>query len=241
MSRTNQNETGFTLVEVLIIAPILILTIGTLMNFLFNQYGQLTQQGALINLQTEVQNITFSMQDDIYFAAGFNTTMNDNLEDSHEPSGGWQHNTTPETLIISTPALTANYRAENRQPVFINSIGCDPSTVEENAILLNNVIYFVQGTTLYKRIISAPSSMSTCGTSFVKQSCPAGSTSSTCPPDRILTTSLNTINFTYYDNTNNEVSDPTLASKVKIDIELKERAYAEDIFASSSITLKRLN
>ena len=236
-----KTEKGFTLVEVLIIAPVLMLTIIILMNFLFNQFGQLTQQGALINLQTEAQSISFSMQDDIFFAAAFNTNMNSNLQDPYQPSGGWQHSTTPQTLIVSTPALTANRRSADRQTVYIDTAGCDPSVIEENAVLLNNVIYFTSGTTLYKRIVSAPDTMATCGTSYVKQSCPAANSNSSCPPDRVVTNNLNSIAYTYYDANNNEVSNPLIATKVKIDLELKDRAFAEDIFATSSITLKRLN
>lgn len=234
-------QAGFTLVEVLIMSPIMMITIIITMTFLFNQYGQLTQQGAQVNLNVEAQNIVFSMQDDIFFASSFNQTMNDNLEDSYQPGGGWQYNATPANLIIATPALTASHRAENREPVYIDTEGCDPSVIEQNAVLLNNIIYFSNGSNLYKRIISAPSDMATCGTSYLKQSCPAASANPSCPADRLLTDKLNSITYTYYDTNNAVVTNPEQAEKVKIDLQLKDRAFAEDIFSDTSITLKRLN
>lgn len=239
LSRHGQSN-GFTLIEVLIISPVVMLTIVITMSYLFNLYGQLTQQGSLINLNVEAQNITFSMQDDIFYANSFNTGLNDGLIDSHQPSGGWAHNTTPATLIISTPAQTENRRDENREPVFIDTMGCTTNLLE-NAPLYNNVIYFASGTNLYKRTITAPATMATCGTSFFKQTCPPGQTTATCTEDRLMTDKLNGFTVTYYDSSNAVTTTPEVATKVKVDLQLKDKAYAEEIFSNSSITLKRLN
>jgi type II secretory pathway pseudopilin PulG len=234
-------QAGFTLIEVLIISPVVMLTIIIIMSFLFNQYGQLTQQGSQINLNIEAQNITFSMQDDIFYANAFNSGLNSGLLDTYQPSGGWKYNSDPKTLIISTPALTESYRSDTRKLVYINTEGCDASVIQENAPLYNNVIYFVSGTNMYKRIVSAPATMATCGTSFLPQSCPSDHTSASCPADRLLTDKLNSFTITYYDNANNVTTTPEQATKIKIDLQLKDKAYAEDIFTTNSITLKRLN
>ncbi len=235
----NRQE-GFTLIEVLIISPVVMLTIILVMSFLFNLFGQLTQQGSQIDLNVEAQNIAFSMQDDIFYANAFGSGLNSGLVDSYQPSGGWKHNTTPVTLIISTPALTENRRSDTRQPVYINTEGCT-TNLDQNAPLYNNVIYFASGTNLYKRIVTAPSTMATCGTSFFPQSCPTGHTTPTCQEDRLVTTKLNNFVLTYYDNTNAVTTTPELATKVKVELTLKDKAYAEDITATSSLTLKRLN
>lgn len=235
-------QSGFTLIEVLILSPILMVTVVLLMSYLFNQYGQLTQQGALINLQSEAQNIVFSMQDDLFFARSFESDKNTNLVDAWQPSGGWKSNTTPPTLIISDVALTTNRRSATRAPVYINTYGCSPqSTLEQNDELYQNTIYFVNGTNLYKRILTAPSTMSICGTPFQKQTCPAGQSSATCPLDKQLTDKLNSFSITYYDTGNNVTTTPENAEKVKVSIQLKDKAFAEDIYANSSITLRKLN
>ncbi len=235
-----KRQDGFTLIEVLIISPVIMLTIVITMSYLFNLYGQLTQQGSLINLNVEAQNITFGMQDDIFYANSFNSGLNSGLVDAYQPSGGWKNNTTPGTLIISTPALTDNRRSENREPVFIDTEGCTTNLLD-NAPLYNNVIYFASGTNLYKRIVSAPSTTATCGSSFFKQTCPHGQTTSTCGEDRLMTDKLNNFTLTYYDSSNNVTTTPEIATKVKVELQLKDKAYAEDIFSTSSITLKRLN
>lgn len=233
---------GFTLIEILIMSPIIMVTIVLLTSYMFTQYGQLTEQGALINLQTEAQNIVFSMQDDLLFAHSFESNMNANLADTYKPTAGWKNNTTPPTLIISDVALTTNRRNAVRKPVYINTYGCSPqATLELNDELLENTVYFVSGTNLYKRIITAPSTLSVCGTPYQRQTCPAANATTVCPPDRQLTDKLSTFAVTYYDTDNVVTTSPEAAEKVKIDITLKDRAFADDIYASSTVTLRKLN
>lgn len=235
------HEQGFTLIEILIMSPIVMLTIVIIISFLFNQYGQLVQQGSQLNLNVEAQNITFSMQDDLFFANAYSSGINTYLTDSNQPTGGWKAATTPQTLIVSVPAETANRRSPSRQAVYINTEGCDATVLTENSPLYNNVIYFVSGTNLYKRYLTAPSTLSTCGTSYQKQTCPSNKVTSSCPADRLLTDKLQSFTVTYYDTGNAVTTNPDIAEKVKIDIQLKDRAYAEDLTSSSTITLRKIN
>lgn len=235
------SQRGFTLIEILIMSPIVMLTIVIIMSFLFNQYGQLVQQGSQLNLNVEAQNITFSMQDDLFFANAYSSAINTNLTDSNQPSGGWKAASTPQTLIVSVPAETANHRSASRQPVYINTVGCDPTVLTDNSPLYNNVIYFVSGTNLYKRYLTAPSTLSTCGTSYQKQTCPSNLVTASCPADRLLSDKLQSFTVTYYDTSNIVTTNPDIAEKVKIDIQLKDKAFAEDITSSSTITLRKIN
>lgn len=241
MSRKSLAQDGFTLVELLVVAPVMIVTIVIMMSFLFNQFGQLTQEGAELRLVTDAQLITLTMQDDVFFASAFASEKNSNLEDAFAPSGGWQYDTDPDTFIISAPALTHSNRDPDREPVYINTEGCDPEVIGENSPLQNNVIYFADSTNLYKRTLTAPNSLATCGVSYEKQTCPEAQASSDCPKDVLLTDKLNAFEITYFDQDNNEVTVPEMAQRVKVDIELKDRAYAEDVYGRASISLKKLN
>ncbi len=234
-------QKGFTLIELLVVAPVMILTIIIMMSFLFNQYGQLTQEGARLKLVTNAQLITLNMEDDIYLASAFLSQMNNNLLDSYAPSGGWKYNTSPQTFIISAVALTTNSRDPERKPVYINTVGCDPSELENNSELQNNTIYFVQGTSLYKRILTAPPSLQTCGTSYEKQTCPTANVTETCPTDKLMTDKLNSFSVTYYDSSDAVTTVPEQAQKVKISVQLKDKAFAEDVYGDANITVKKLN
>jgi hypothetical protein len=46
---------------------------------------------------------------------------------------------------------------------------------------------------------------------------------------------------TYYDVNNAVTTTPELAEKIKVDLTLQDKADAEDITASSSLVLKKLN
>lgn len=232
---------GFTLVEVLVVAPVMILTIVIMMSFLFNQYGLLTQEGTRLRLVTDAQLITLNLQDDVFFASVFGSTKNSNLVDSYEPSGGWLYSTTPQTLILSGAALTKSNRDPTREPVYIDTLGCEPENKEQNDVLQNNIIVFAQGTELYKRTLTAPSSLSLCGSSFDKQTCPAEHVTASCSKDVLLTDKLDSFTVTYYDEGNVVVTTPEQAQRIKVSVRLKDRAYAEDVFGDANITLKKLN
>lgn len=242
LRKLHRSQAGFTLIELLVICPILMVVIAYTMNYLFAQYGQLIAQQGIVNLQVEAQEVTFAMQDDVFFSNAFGNTTNSNLVDSYQPSGGWKATTTPQTLIISSPALTASHRDPNRKFVYINTYGCSPeSTLEQNDILYNNAVYFVSGTNLYKRLLTAPSSLPTCGSSYLSQTCPASHVSSSCPQDNLMTDKLSSFTVTYYDNTNTVVTNPEQATKIKVSIQLHDVVYAQDIYASSSLTMRRVN
>lgn len=235
------NSKGFTLVEILVIAPIMIVSIVVALSFLFNQYGQLSKEGGQLSLNSEAQLITFTMQDDVFFASGFASELYPSLSDPNEPSSGWTHDTDPDTLIIAVPALTSNNRDPDREPVYINTEGCDESVIEENAPLIQNVIYFANGTNLYKRTVSAPDGTETCGTAYESPTCPSAQVTADCPEDVLVSDNLSEFTVTYYDFDNTEVTNPEQAQRITVDIELAGKAFGEDIFANTSITLRKLN
>ncbi|HEX3568159.1 MAG TPA: prepilin-type N-terminal cleavage/methylation domain-containing protein [Candidatus Saccharimonadales bacterium] len=242
LRKLHRSERGFTLIELLVICPILMVVIAYTMNYLFAQYGQLIAQQGIVNLQVEAQEITFAMQDDVFFSNAFGNTTNSNLVDTYQPSGGWKADTTPQTLVVSSPALTASHRDPNRTFVYINTYGCSPeSTLEKNDILYNNEVYFVSGTNLYKRTLTAPSSLPTCGSNYLSQTCPADHATSSCPQDNLMTDKISSFTVTYYDNTNTVVTNPEQATKVKVSIQLHDVVYAQDIYASSTLTMRRVN
>lgn len=233
---------GFTIVELLVICPILMAVIAFLMNYLFNQYGQLVQQNAQVNLQVTSQAIVFSMQDDIFFANAYVSDLNTGLVDNYAPSGGWTTSSNPTRFIISTPALTASHRKPTRQAVFINTLGCTPDSVkEQNDALYNNIIYFVSGSKLYKRVVSAPSSTSLCGTSYQIQTCPAANVTATCPADILLTNQLSSFVVSYLKSGGTSTTTPEQATEVKVSLTLTDQAYAQTVTAGTSVTLRKIN
>jgi len=235
-------ERGFTLVELLVIGPVMLLAAITTMTFLINQYGQVVKQDGQLRLRMESQNLLFGFQDDLWFANQFSSTINSNLSDPYEPTGGWSSATTPPTLIVSLTALTTNQRDPNRQPVYINESTCTPPDGNgANSILYNNTIYFLEGTNLYKRTLTAPAGLVTCGTSYEKQTCPQANSSPTCRADPVLSDHVTSFSVIYYDVDNVVTTIPENAESVEVNLTLTDKAFGETVTANSNLRLRKLN
>jgi len=235
-------QLGFTLVELLVIGPVMLLATITAMTFLFNQYGQIVKQDGQLRLRMEAQNLLFGFQDDLWFANQFSSTINSNLSDPYEPGGGWSNATTPPTLIVSLTALTTNQRDPNRQPVYINESTCTPPDGNgANSILYNNTVYFISGTNLYKRTLTAPVGLATCGIPFERQTCPEANSSPTCRADPMLSDHVTSFSVTYYGSDNTVTTTPENAESVQVDLTLTDKAFGENVTANTSLRLRKLN
>lgn len=233
------NNQGFTLVELLIICPILMVVIAILMNFIFNQYGQLLVQNTAINLEVQSSGLLSNIKKDIEPANAFIKSTDAQLIDGFAPSGGWQATNSGSLLIVSVPASTAKPGVADSQPVYINKNGCAP----ENQKLLNdildyNIVYFVNNSKLYKRIVTNTAT-GLCGSNYLKQTCPEDQSSIDCPKDLLLTDQLDSFVVKYYDSNGQETNNPEVATMVNINLKLKDKAYAENISAGSSLLVRK--
>lgn len=234
------NSDGFTLMELVIIGPILMATIAILMNFMFNQYGQLLVQNTAVNMQVQAGNILASIKPEAANAASFVSQINSGQSDDFAPNGGWVANNKSNVLILSTSALTSPYGTANSQKVYINTAGCEPEANRlSNDPLLVNIVYFSEGSNLYRRVLSNKGNASTCGNNYFKQTCPSANSSSDCPEDKLLTNQLDEFKVSYIDQNGNETSRPEEGSLIKISLKLKDKAYAETVVAGSNITIRR--
>ena len=75
------NSKGFTLMELVIIGPILMAVIAIMMNFMFNQYGQLLAQNTAVNLQVQSGNILASIKPEASNASSYVSSINSGQND----------------------------------------------------------------------------------------------------------------------------------------------------------------
>jgi type II secretory pathway pseudopilin PulG len=129
------NNQGFTLVELLIICPILMVVIAILMNFIFNQYGQLLVQNTAIDLQVQSSQIISAIKDDVEKSPALVSQLDTELIDNNAPDGGWKADNNS-VLMMSIPAYTNKSDVSGVQKVLINSRGCSPSKSETKMISL---------------------------------------------------------------------------------------------------------
>ncbi len=247
MKLRKRNEGGFTLVEILIILPIVSITILVLVDFMVRTYFQLYKENAQVNLRLEAETMLLDLEDELLFATDYGNDMSSDLSDPHQPSGGWTYNTNPDTFIVHETTLTAPRRDPNRDFVYKNTYGCTGSNSAYNPIALNNLMYFTSDNpendyyTLYRRTITP--GYSTCGTNYKRKTCPEVSvgTNGCTAADSKLTTKLKDIDLEYFDENNAIVSQPIQAERVKVTVTLAEKQYAEEIQIKASISMKKVN
>lgn len=207
------NDSGFTLVELLIALVVTGIVIGILMNFMMGSLVQSTLASAKANLLSEAQTTLNLVNNDIQLSSSADT--NNRWQDPNAPDPtnelSWQSNSS--TLILATAA----------QDKSGNIIFSDPlKYITEK----NNNIYFVQNGTLYKRILAAPDANNSAVTT-----CPAAESSSSCPPDKVLIHNVSSFSVQYIDAANQSVT-PANARSIQITIGLADTKYGHNITAS---------
>lgn len=209
MKRLMSNrQAGFTIIEVAVVAPIMILTLAVFLNFLITLYVTTLQQNGLTEMISDNDKALSVIRNDLYLTDGFRTTNDANLTDPNAPSGGWSFSTSSpstnyRTFIAGVLGTTKVQQDPTRDIVYLNQYGCNVPSL--NPPMVNNYIYYTKqtgvdsdGTTpvygLYRRILVDTSS--TCGTAIQKQTCPTAVGS--CPADTLLVTGVMWFIVTYY-------------------------------------------
>jgi len=240
-----KGQRGFTIVEVLVVAPIFILVLMTMLGYLIDRYGDIVVKAKEANLVSEGQAMLITMEDELLFADDYLDTLSSNLNDPFAPSGGWNANTTPSTLIIAETALDSDRRDPNRDFIYTLSSGC-------TQIAIDNLIYFTQDNsydsykTLYKRTIVP--TYPTCGTNYKTMSCPAADvgTNGCVKADGIISNKVVDFKVDYYDESGNLIDlnnggSPLDGERVKVTLTLGDVGYGQPIQRTFSLNMKKLN
>lgn len=102
---------------------------------------------------------------------------------------------------------------------------------------INELVYYKQDTTLYKRILAHPDAVG----NTLQTSCPASLASTTCRADRQLLENVDSMVFTLYDQDNALTPDPLLARSVQIDLGLERDTFGEPLTFDNSIRITLRN
>lgn len=163
---------GFTLVEMLVIAPIIILFIGAFIALIVSLTGESIQLQASNSAAYNTQDALDDMEASTLQTVGFLTTTgsvqspqgkNDNTTAFTNDGGG----TNPDSLIISSAATTKGPYDSTRSVIYTGAGECNA----ENPIYTYTTVYFVDTTdnALYKRTILPQ--VAACDAPWQKGSC----------------------------------------------------------------------
>lgn len=263
---THQHSAGFTIVELAIIVPILIVSVLVLFESMF----YLVRVAAINRTQTaliyENQNALNIIEADAVLTTTFLPTTDTNVTDVYKPTsnaGQWSYlgdtqDSATRVLILRAFNTTTNPLSADRVPSFLSALGCDTDDIYSNDILQYNIIYFVKDGNLYRRR-ALDTSQATCETPYQKQSCPSLETlglptrdTSCAADDELIATDVTAFSVQYYQTKNsstpmdvyNVLADPdtvSVAAAVDVSLTLARDAYHQNTVYTSSIRIARLN
>jgi prepilin-type N-terminal cleavage/methylation domain-containing protein len=211
-SRTGgSNQNGFTLIELMVVVLVMGILSVALANFIFGWMNTAGLQQVRSNLQYDAEYALDTVNNDIMLSGSVDST--NRWPDPNGPGGNYGWTSNSQTLILAKVATDSS-----GNPIFLDST--DYITQKDDEI------YYLSGTTLYRRTLSSGTS----GDSAVT-TCPPSLSTSSCPPDMTVATNVSAWSVAYYGANNNVVS-PDLARSVQLSITLSGSYGAEPLSAS---------
>ncbi len=204
---------GFTIVELLIAITVSVVLMLAVMGFMTNEIDQSTVASAQAALLSQAGVGLNRINTDVRLSS--NADANNRWPDNYPPTSGnaysWASSST--TLILATAATD----------IHGNILWQDAS---EYIPYKNNLIYFVQNGTLYKRTLAAQVTGNVTLTS-----CPAAHASGTCPADEIILNNVSSFTVNYLDGNGNSVI-PTNARSIDLQVSLASTSFGRPIKAT---------
>lgn len=260
------NHKGFTLVEVLIVTPMVLLIIASFVVVIVNLTGDALSSREQLVQARDSQDALDRIEQDIRLSTRF---LAQNRVTLSSPQG-YDDNTTPFTnvgsngnaLILQSFTTDANPIDSSRSLVFLTNSPnpCGSTLVTSNAPYYVNIVYFVKNSTLYRRVLTTNNPIpAPCTTPWQQSTCSVGLTNgTTCKSeDTILATGVSTINIDYYTGANSTtpMADASSTSKtvaerdvvlattasVRVSLTLTKTAAGKTITYTGATRVARLN
>lgn len=202
------NEDGVTIIELLITVTIISIMSFVIMNFMVSwlqQYAITETRSALL---TDAQEAIDQIVDAIRLSSS--ADENNRWPDSNAPNGSNQYSwlSDSDTLVLATAV-------ENTGGEIVFSDSSNYTSQKDN------LIYFLQNGSLYRRVLAAPVANNKRTTS-----CPQASSSASCPSDWKLAANVSNFTVKYFNGDNQEV-EPTEARSVELSLTLQKRRFSQ--------------
>lgn len=222
-TKRTRRKQGFTLVEMLIIAPMVILMIGIFISAIVGITGEVLLMRSSNAIAYNIQDGLNSIKQDVTVSSGFLATNNipvtspQGYNDSGTPfdnASAVQGN----ALILNIPATTKNPIDSTSRIVYSKDQpnACSSPNKNQNTPVIINIVYFVKSNSLWRRVIipkTTPTDFNNmgCDTIWQQPTCNPGASGVICATqDQKLVDNIQTgsegFSVKYY-------TDPTLTTE----------------------------
>lgn len=242
MSHSNQikrnSNRGFTLVEVLVVAPIVILLIGAFISAIVSMTGAVIASrgsGMLsVNIQDALNHIDLDVKSSASYLATNSisplTTPQGYNDDTTDFKNVTSDSSIGSMLILSSYSTSSNPLNSSQNIVYESSqpYACSSPLINTNPPVIYNIVYFVKNNNLWRRVI-LPSNYSSIscvagviGTPWQRPSCAPGRNDALCKSqDELLVAGVQPADFTINYYTSADSSNPLsdASNPIKTDLE----------------------
>lgn len=260
INKSRFNLRGFTVVEVMVIAPVLMLVIGVFVGVITELVSQSVVSRAQSQAVYDVQDALSRIEQDVKTSSGFLST--NSMSSTILSPQGLNDDTTAYTggssvLILKMTATTTNPNDSAVKPVYSNTPNtCTNVNVIYNTPMIYNVVYFVKNGSLWRRTMmpsgynNSPSVV-WCNTAYQQPSCTVGVVNANCLTEDIeilqnMDTSTTPFALNYYTNANNFTptaitsGNASTLNTVQVNLITKSTIAGKDIKKSGSLRVSNI-
>lgn len=243
MSHANKPShiSGFTLVEVLVIAPIALLVITGFVALMVVMVGDAIATRTDNVMTYEAKNAINAIERDVRLSTEFLATSG-NMPTPQGKDGGTLAFSSSSDLILGSIATNKNPLDSTRSLIHYNTpFACNSETAYQNRLFFITVIYTVRDNSLWRRTYVPTPSGTLCNPAWQVNSCAPGYTSAQTQcqsTDEEILKNVSSFNVDYFVNSGDTISvaksaAPT-ASTINVSIETERTAAGRDINVTSS-------
>lgn len=215
MKKLHSNQSGLTIVELVLATAISSVLATVLLTISLTFFGDVTNSRLQAELAIESHLALQVIIEDVRLADSIG--VNNVLADANQPVGGWVTDSAQSVLVINSPTTDVN-----------NDIIYDVNT---GLPYRNELIYFVDGATLYKRTLANSSAT---GNTAVT-SCPEDQVTGSCPVDKKYSKNASDFDFVFYDDLNNVTTDLSLTRSAEITLTMLIKSFGKDVKLASTV------
>jgi len=255
---TTSRSRGFTLIEVLIIAPIVVLAISGFVALMITMVGNILQAREQNALVYETQDALDRIEQDARLTTQFLTTS------GGQPSPQGSNNgatgtaaftaTAGGAIILSSLATTKNPADTTRELVYYTNqpYACSAQKTY-NKVFLIKIIYFINAGSLWRRTIVPPYNTTTpvnadtvCDAPWQRNTCSPGMSGGVCQTnDSEVMKNISSLNIDYYSSPSSDTSigagNATAASSIAVNIQGLRTVAGRTATSNGTMRATKLN
>jgi len=262
-NKRRQKTSGFTLIEMLIIAPIVIIALSGFIALMISVVGKVLLTRDQSALSYDTQNALNRIEEDTRISAKFLTTtgtLPSPQGSDNNFTGTAAFTNTSNTLILNALATDSNPRDYDRWLMYYdNQPNPCGSTETANRVFSTKVIYYIKSNTLWRRIYvpdwnlntGSPDANTICTASssyypWQQNSCSPGYTASRCKSeDERVMDNVSSLSVQYFSDSNSTTdlgaSGAGSATTINVTIASTKTTAGNNFTSSSSLRVTKLN